>query len=180
MNLPVFVFTIAAGVLLSASARAETWQAPVGGRTLPIGEGRVVCPGTTGDWMVEQDGHALQPPASDAAIGRAVDVKVAPTAAACTGSGATLTLVATGRFPTIDPEATTLFVDDARVELRGHSLKSALVRWHVGDRSGLDRCVQPQVDMGIERCVVSVGHGLPADPSTTDLDWFSCRRSHRE
>jgi hypothetical protein len=63
-------------------------------------------------------------------------------------------------------------VDDGRVEIRGHDLRGAVVRWAVGGRSGLDRCVQPQVDGGVERCSVAVGHGLPADPASEDLDWL--------
>lgn len=31
--------------LASAAARADTWQAPVGGKAIAIGEGRIACPG---------------------------------------------------------------------------------------------------------------------------------------
>jgi hypothetical protein len=167
-----FGCAVAALLLLSCTARAETWQAPVGGKALVLGPGRVVCAGTAGDWSIEQDGHALLPPATDEAIGRTVEAKLASNEAACTTAPAPLTLVATGRLPVIDPSSTRLFVDDARIELRGRSLKGAVVHWEVGSRSGVDRCVQPQADGAIERCTVAVGRGLPADPTAADLDWL--------
>ena len=167
----LFVVTSTLLVLFSTSARAETWQAPIGGKAIPLAEGRVVCSGA-GDWAVEQDGHAVRPPASDAAIGQSVDVKVAPAAAACAAEASTLTLVATGRWPAIDEGETTLFVDDGRIELRGRGLRGAIVRWVLADRSGQDRCVSPQTDATGERCAVAVGRGLPADPTVVDLGWL--------
>jgi hypothetical protein len=168
----LFFVTLALGLTLAAaSARAETVQAPVGGKAIPLGEGRVACPGLSGDWSVEQDGHAVRPPAADDAVGKAVDLKVAPNAGAC-GSGATsVTLVTTGRWPVLDAAGTTLYVDDARVELRGRGLRGVIVHWEVGDRSGADRCVVPQTEAVGERCAIPVGRGLPADPGTSDLSW---------
>jgi hypothetical protein len=158
--------------LASAAARAaETLQAPVAGKAIPIGEGRVACPGTSGDWSVEQDGHAVRPPPGDDAIGKPVELKVAPNAAACAPGAASVTLVATGRWPALDPGGTALFVDDARVELRGRGLRGLVVRWESGDRAGEDRCVAPQTDAAGERCAVPVGRGLPADPTAADLSW---------
>jgi hypothetical protein len=155
----------------SALARAETLQAPVAGKAIPLGEGRVACPGTSGTWSIEQDGHAVRPPAGDDAIGKPVDLKVAPNAPACAAGAASVMLVATGRWPALDPTGTTLFVDDARVELRGRGLRGLLVRWEAGDRAGEDRCVLPQADPAGERCAIPVGRGLPADPSASDLSW---------
>jgi hypothetical protein len=159
-------------VLLAASSRAETWQAPVGGKALALGEGRVACPGTSGDWAIEQDGRAVRPPAADDAVGKAVELKVATSAAACAGAATALTLVASGRWPTLDPSGTTLFVDDARVELRGRALRGVIARWQLGDRSGLDRCVQTLPDGAGEKCAVAVGRGLPADATSPGLSWL--------
>src|SRR5580658_201621 len=116
-------------LLLSGSAHAETLQAPVGGKAVSIGEGRVVCPGAASDWAVEPDGHTVRPPVADDAVGRATEVKVAPGSGACATQATPLTLVATGRFPTIDPAASVLFVDDARVEVHGRGLRGVIVRW---------------------------------------------------
>jgi hypothetical protein len=159
-------------LLISGAVRAETLQAPVAGKAVTIGDGRVVCPGTSGDWAVEQDGHAVRPPAADDAVGKAVEAKVAPSAAACAASASPVTLVVTGRWPTVDPAGSSLFVDDARVELHGRNLRGVIVHWQLGDRTGEDRCVQPQTDPTGERCAVAVGRGLPADPSAADLWWM--------
>jgi hypothetical protein len=163
---------LVAVILIAASSRAETWQAPIGGKALALGEGRVACAGTSGDWTIEQDGHAVRPPGGDDAVGKAVDLKVAPSSGACASGAATLTVVANGRWPTIDPSATTLFVDDARVELHGHGLKGVIARWQLGDRSGIDRCVQSQPEGAAEKCAVAIGRGLPADATAPDLSWM--------
>src|SRR6185312_14911609 len=116
---------------LSPRARAETWQAPVGGKPLAFSDGRVVCAPPAADWVVAQDGHAVIPPALDSAVGAAVELKVAPSLEACATQAATLTLVATGRWPTIDQGQTTLYVDEGRVELRGRDLRGAVVHWEL-------------------------------------------------
>jgi hypothetical protein len=168
----VFAAVLLGLALASSLARAETWQAPLGGKTLSLGEGRMACPGTAGDWTIEQDGHGVRPPADDDAVGKAVELRVAAAGGSC-GAGATaLTLVVTGRWPVFDGDATTLFVDDARVELHGHGLRGVIVRWQDGTRAGEDRCVVPQPEAGEERCMVAVGRGLPADPAAPDLTWM--------
>lgn len=159
-------------LLASRGARAETLQAPVAGKAIVLGDGRVVCPGTSGDWAVEQDGHAVRPPAADDAVGKPVEAKVAASTAACATSSTPVTLVVTGRWPTLDAAGSSLFVDDARVELHGRNLRGAIVHWQLGDRAGEDRCVQPQTDATGEKCAVAVGRGLPADPSAADLWWL--------
>jgi hypothetical protein len=159
-------------LLGSTVAAAETLQAPVGGKAIPLSEGRVACPGTTGDWAVETDGRAVRPPAGDDAIGRVVEARVAANAGACGSAATALTLVATGHAPTIDATTTTLFVDEARIELHGRGLRGAVVRWSVGDREGEDRCVQPTVEPSGEKCAVAVGRGLPADATAQDLHWL--------
>jgi hypothetical protein len=167
-----FLTSLLVLVLAAASARAETLQAPVGGKPIPLGEGRVACPGTSGDWGIEPTGTAVRPPVADDAAGKSVDLKVAPNAGACGSSTSTVTLVATGKWPTIDTAATSLFVDDARVELHGRGLRGVEVHWEHDGRAGEDRCVQPQPEAAGEKCAVAVGRGLPADPTLADLRWL--------
>lgn len=170
LRVGAFAILFAIGVLLSRTANAaEIWEAPVGGSPLSLGDTRIVCPGAAGDWVIEQGGRALRPPSAASAVGAAVDVKVAASLAACASSASTLTLVAVGRFPWIDPGATTLFVDEGRVELAGRDLRGAVVEWRVGPRTGQDRCVEPETDAGGERCAIGIGHGLSADPAARDL-----------
>lgn len=156
------VLLLLAAWLLAYDARAETWQAPVGGRALTL-DGRVAC-GAVADWTIEQDGHAVRPPSTDDAIGKSVDVRLAPSSAQCATQATTLTLTATGRWPTLDPSIT-LFVDDARVELHGHGLRGMKV---LGP-STEDSCVQPQIDASGEKCVVATARGLSADPTVASL-----------
>src|SRR6185312_5061456 len=135
--------------------------------SLPLA-GRVLCGAASGGWSLDPDGRAIRPPATDDAIGRSVDVKVAPTSGACATAATTLTLVATNRFPVPDATATTLFVDEARLELHGRGLRGAIVRWFSQGHAGEDRCIQPQADASGEKCSVAVARGMPADPSAND------------
>ncbi len=164
--------TAALVLFFPLALHAETIQAPIGGHAVALGDGRVVCPGASGDWAVEPDGRAVRPPINDDAVGKATDVKVAASAAACASAPSVMTLVATGRWPTVDGAGSTLFVDDARVDLHGRNLRGAIVHWQVGDRSGEDRCVQSQTDATGEHCALAVGRGLPADPAAADLWWL--------
>lgn len=168
-----FLSGVLACLLLTVTARAETLQAPVGGKAIPLGEGRVACAaGTSGDWIVEAGGTSVRPPTADDAAGKSVELKVAPNAGACGTAAATVTLVATGKWPAIDATASSLFVDDARIELHGRGLRGVEVHWEHDDRSGEDRCVQPQAEAAGEKCAISVGRGLPADPTLADLRWL--------
>ena len=151
----IFLSVSALLLFASAVASAETWQAPVGGKAFVLPEGHIVCPGVTGDWGVEQEGHALRPPSTEEAVGSAVEVRVAANGAACATASSAVTLVAVGHPATVDAAGTTLFVDEGRVELHGKGLRGAVLRWNVGDRTGDDRCLLPQAEAGGERCTVS-------------------------
>jgi len=61
----LFVSVWAVLLALASEARAETLQAPVGGKAIALGDGRIVCPGGAGDWSVEPGGRAVRPPAAD-------------------------------------------------------------------------------------------------------------------
>jgi hypothetical protein len=65
----------------------------VGGKPIPLGEGRVACGAAAGGWSVEPDGHSVRPPAMEGAIGQSVELRIAPDAAACAASKTTVTLV---------------------------------------------------------------------------------------
>lgn len=169
LTIPLVGVFFAVALLMARTANAETWEAPAGGSPLFLGESRVACPGTPGDWSIEQGGHALRPPPSPSAVGVFVDVKVAPSLVACSEAAVTLTLVTTGPFPAIDAGGTTLFVDDGRLDLAGRGLRGVQVEWKAGSRSGTDRCVQPRLESSGERCAVGVGRGLSADPTAPSL-----------
>jgi hypothetical protein len=158
-------------VLMARVARAETLQAPVGGKSITIPDGRVACGTATGGWTIDAGAKSLKPPATDDTIGKDVELVVAPRDSDCAASTAKVTLVATGKWPTIDTATTVLAVDDALVDVHGRGLKGIIVRWESGGHSGEDRCVAPQADANGEKCSVGVGRGLAADPTTEALSW---------
>ncbi len=155
----------------ATSAYAETLQGPVGGRAVVVGGGRVVCAPPPG-WTVAPDGQSLRPPAGDDAVGRAVELHVAATAAACANAPASVTLVPTGRWPAVDAASVVLAADEGRLDLRGRGLKGMGVHWQSGGRAGDDVCASPQVEPQGERCSFAVGRGLSSDPNAA-LSWFA-------
>jgi hypothetical protein len=147
---------------LPRAASAETWQAPVGGRVLTMPAGQLAC-GSAGGWVVENNGAGLVPPKDEAAVGHAVEVTTAASASACATSTERLTLIATGKWPQVDAPMTSLFVDEARLEVRGRGLVGLGVRWRATGQTGSDVCLRPEADP--ERCSFGVGRGLPVDPA---------------
>ena len=121
---------------LSRSAAAETWEAPLGARSLALGANRVACKGAPLDagWSIDADGHSLHVPTADDAIGKVVDVKVAPDDAACASSTSTLSVIAIGARPGVDSIA--IDPDGGRVVVQGRRLRGSALRWTAGARTG--------------------------------------------
>lgn len=153
------------------TARAETLQAPIGGKSIAIGDGRVAC-GASGGWTIDADPHTLDPPTTDDLIGSSVEVKVAPNVAACATTTNVVTLIATARWPAFDATATTLFLDDGRLETRGKRLKGVRFSWSIAAKSGVDACTDPQPDGASEKCAVALPRDAPASPSQIGLRYL--------
>jgi hypothetical protein len=175
------VLALATLLIGGASAAAETplglkaIQAPAGGRAVVVPDGWIACAATAGEWATESDPHLLRPPASEAAIGHVATMRIAASAGACATSTALVELVATGRFPQIDAASIALSVDEGRLDLRGRGLRGAGVHWQQAERSGDDRCTQPEpptAGVPAERCSFGVARGLSADGSGVTLSWF--------
>lgn len=163
------LWLLAAALLVWASpARAVTLEAPVGGAAIPVGVGLVAC-AASGGWTLEAGGTQLRPPSAESAAGSSVVVRVAPSFAACLQSKQQMTLLATGRYPQLDPASITLFVDEARVEAHGKGLKGAQLRWLGAGRSGTDACPEPKNEGGQQSCAWVVGRDLSADPAADTL-----------
>ncbi|HWA76935.1 MAG TPA: hypothetical protein VG937_31590 [Polyangiaceae bacterium] len=154
------------------NAHAETLQAPVGGKPIALGKGTIACPPIAGGWLIDSKGTTLKPPTSSDAIGDEVEVKVASAPAGCAAASKTLKLIATDKFPTLDPTSATLYADEARFELRGRGLGGVGIAWKAGGASGSDVCRDPKQDGGLRQCRWAVGRNLPADPSAVALSWF--------
>ncbi len=152
-------------------ARAETLEAPIGGKSITIPDGRVACGTATGGWTIDAGQKSLKPPTTDDTIGKDVELVVAPSDKDCATSTAKVTLISTGKWPTIDSTTSVLAVDDALVDVHGRGLRGVIVHWETGAHGGEDRCVQPSADGAGEKCSVGVGRGLSADPTTEALSW---------
>jgi hypothetical protein len=165
---------LGAGALLALTlfwtslAGAQTLEAPVGGTSIPVGPGLVACSGA-GGWLLEAGGAQLRPPSAEAAAGSRAVVRAAPSLAACPQSKQQLTLLATGRYPVLDPATVTLYVDEARVEAHGKNLKGAQVRWLGAGHAGTDSCPEPKAEAAGQSCAWVVGRELSADPTADTL-----------
>src|SRR5688500_6931236 len=117
-----------AALLVALPGRAETLQAPVGGKAFSLGNARVGCSPPGGGRVLDTSGHFVRPPFLDDAVGKAVELKIAGDPSLCAKSTTTLALIAPGRWPYIDP--TSVFaVDESRVEARGRRLRGVGLAW---------------------------------------------------
>jgi hypothetical protein len=164
-------FSAAIGVLaVPLVAHAETLQAPVGGKPIPLGDARVACSAANGGWALDDQTHSLRPPAEAAAIGTSVDLKIAASPAECAVSTTSLKLVATGPWPSLDPASVVFSPDQARVEARGRRLRGVALAWRNNTSSGVDICQVPKLEANAEHCTWSVGHNIPVTPGSA-LVW---------
>lgn len=170
-RLAFFACVLCAFFACLPSARAETLQTAIGSKPIPLGEGRVACAAPGSGWLIDPTSqlHAVRPPDANDAVGNVVELKVAPTLAACSTGAATVKLVATARPPSVDAGSVVLQPDQGKVDVRGHRLTGATLAWRSNTASGVDVCESPKIDNGIEHCTFDVPRGLPADPSSGSL-----------
>jgi hypothetical protein len=168
----LFLCLAAALVCLARTARAETIEAPVGGKAIALGDARVACAMTLGGWRTEIGGHTVRPPVSDAAIGNVIELHVAPSVAECARVPAVVKLIATAAWPAFDPSSFTLALDEGRLEGKGHGLHGVLITWPTDTGVGTDVCRDLRASNGVETCTWGVPKTLPADTSATTLHWL--------
>jgi hypothetical protein len=157
------LFVLAAMLGLAAAfftgvARAETLEAPIGGKPIALGEARVACVANAGGWRTEPGAHSIRPPLTDAAIGNAIDLRVAPALADCPRATSSVKLVATAGWPAFDPTSITLAIDEGRLEARGNRLHGVLVTWPAEAGRASDACRDLKTEGGVETCA----WGIPA------------------
>ncbi|MDB4991628.1 MAG: hypothetical protein JWN04_6806 [Myxococcaceae bacterium] len=153
-------------------ARAELLQAPFGGRPVPIGNGRVACEADTGGWSIELHGKQVRPPKEESAVGTAVELKVAPSAAGCAASETRVTLVATDSFPVIDLSTLVFSPDEGRLDAEGARLEGVSVSWKSGEATGFDTCRDVYTQQGVEHCSWGVAKNESADTKVTTFAWY--------
>jgi len=169
-----FASTIIAVLVVSwpVSSMAETLAAPVGGKPIPLGADRIVCPeGIAGvaPWTVEADRKSVRPPARDDATGQSVTVHVAANDAACAAASAPLSLTAVGPEPSVDAPSVVVDADAGRVTLHGKKLKGVTLVWTSGAKHGADTCATPETVGATESCAFALPRDLPADAASLDL-----------
>jgi hypothetical protein len=160
------------GALFAGAARAETLEAPIGGKPIALGEGRVACVANAGGWRTEPGAHAIRPPLTDTAIGTAVDLRVAPALADCPRATSSVKLVATAGWPAFDPTSITLAIDEGRLEAHGSHLRGVLVTWPADTGRASDACRDLKADGGVDTCTWGIPKTLSIDPSTSALRWL--------
>ncbi|WP_052519636.1 hypothetical protein [Archangium violaceum] len=167
---PGWVALLVAWSLLggTAWAQATVVQAPIGGHSLLL-PNRVVCGQASEGWTVGEDSRSVRPPrAGSERVGQPVTLQVAPAASGCTGPQETLTLVATGAFPEVEPASVLLAADEGRLELRGRGLAGAQVFWPGPTRDARmehETCLGTGPSEAPQPCVLPVRRGVPADVS---------------
>jgi hypothetical protein len=167
----LFTLLMAVVVAIPRPGWAETLVAPVGAKPIPLGEGRIACGPVEGGWSIDATGHALRPPTAATAAGAVVTVKVAPAQNECASSTASVKVVATSAWPAIDAGATTLALDEERLELRGRQLHGVSVAWASDRDTGSDTCHDPRTEAGVDVCTFRVPKTLSADPAAGTLRW---------
>jgi hypothetical protein len=103
-------------------ALAETLQVPEGGKAISFGKQRVLCGASPEGWTVSADRQSARPPDAANETNRTVDVLVAADGLACTREKSTLTLIAVGQWPDIDPASVTFFPDEGRLEFKNTTI----------------------------------------------------------
>ena len=157
---------------LARVARADTLEAPVGGKPIPLGASLVACSAGAGGWKTEPGSHAVRPPTADTAIGVSVELPVALTAADCARAPLTVKLVATGPWPAFDSSSFVLYLDEGRLEGRGRGLRGVLVTWPTDTERASDTCRDLNTGGGAQTCAWGVPKKLSADPSASQLRWL--------
>jgi hypothetical protein len=166
------VVAVFATACLSRTARAETIEAPVGGKPISLGDARVSCGVASNGWRSEVGGRSVRPPAVDMAIGNVVELRVAPSVGDCPRTTAVVKLVATAPWPAFDASSFTLALDEGRLEGTGHGLQGVLVAWPTETGQASDACRDVKTVNGVQTCTWGVPKTLSADPSATLLHWL--------
>ncbi len=160
------------GLLLAcaARARAEVIHLPVGGKPVQLGDGRVFCEALGPAFAAEAGARSVRAPSNVELVGTSLDVRVAPTQAACDDSTTTVTLVAIGKPPELDRNTIWLAADEGRLDAQGDHLLGTSVIWKSGANSGVDTCNAPRsLPTGRQECSWSIARGISVAPEATQF-----------
>jgi hypothetical protein len=154
----------------AGSGKAEVLHIPVTGKPVQLSEGRVFCETLGPAFAIEAGARSVRPPTSLDLIGTSVDVRVAPTAATCEESTTTVSLVAIGKQPELEPSSVWLASDEGRLDAQGDNLMGSSVAWKSDSSSGVDTCNAPRtLPSGKMECSWSVARGVSVAPEVTQF-----------
>jgi hypothetical protein len=136
-------------VLVASTAHAESLALPAGGAAVALPGGRVVCGAPPAGWTVDNARHTLRAP-PQATPGTRVDLALAAAEAACVKASSPVSVVVIAPWPQV--ERAVLLLDDGTLELRGHKLAGAQVRWQHGSRGAVATCETTEPDGALEVC----------------------------
>jgi hypothetical protein len=156
-------------VLSPRVSRAETLQAPEGGRHFSLGKNRVVCGAMPEGWGASADRHSVRPPEVATSSNRTIEIRVSTESSDCQRYAATITLNATSPWPDIDPSSVNFYPDEGRLDFKGSQLERVQVLWLAGNRSGQQTCITPTPVGKTQQCVIPLERKLP---SNAVLEWF--------
>jgi hypothetical protein len=156
VRVPAIVFVIVFGVSLP-TARAQTLQAPIGGSPIPLGDARFACVAAVGGWSVDATGRNVRPPTAADAVGKVVALPIAASSDGCAASTASISLVATNRWPIFDLSSVVFSPDDARFEAKGRNLSGVTISWRGLSGSGADVCRDEVQDGTGASCAWAIG-----------------------
>jgi hypothetical protein len=179
---PALLFAaVLGGLLVARSGAAAVIALPLGGRAAEVMPGgRTLCGPLPAGWALDRDRRSVRPPAAASSAPRTIEAKTAGEGESCERSQQSVTLVATGAHPAIDPASVLFAADEGRLEIEGERLAGLQILWRAPSRDssaappgrqGSDVCLAPSPLPGGrgERCVIPLQPGLPWD---TALQWL--------
>lgn len=158
-------------VIVCARARADTLEAPIGGKSIPLPRSVVGCGAAGNGWSLDAGGRTVRPPAGGPP-GASFDLQVAATAADCKTPNQTVKLVALGSKPEIDLSTLVLAVDEGRLEARGKNARGSVVAVANGAGIATDTCGDPKLEGSNEVCTWAVPKTTSADPTKSTVQIY--------
>ncbi len=156
---------------VTTTLHAQVLQAPIGGRPIALAEFGLACGSLTGGWTTEIGARFVRPPIDPQSVGTAVVLRVAPTQTACATTEQTVTLVATGRWPSFEPTSVRFFPDEGRLDADGRNLLGVAMRLRASKEPS-EVCLVTRPNDRLEQCTWTIGHNAKADPSSVSFEWL--------
>jgi hypothetical protein len=164
-RLPWFALALVAA---APAARAAVVAVPEGGRAVPVIAEGVVCGPLPASWALDATRRMVRPPAPGAQAARRIELRTAANPDGCDKATTTVSVVATGPHPNIEPASVVFAPDEGRLELEGSGLRGLPITWQRAPEGNAEQAKSAQGTAGatsvrLEICVdpVAGGAGRP-------------------